>query len=38
MRGPKPKKKAASPTTQDEELDQEMGNLEAIHQQVEKKR
>jgi hypothetical protein len=32
------KRKAASPTPQDEELDQEINNLEAIHQQVEKRR
>jgi hypothetical protein len=32
------KRKAASPTPQDEELDQEINNLEAIHQQVEKSR
>jgi hypothetical protein len=32
------KRKAASPTPQDEELDQEIRNLEAIHQQVEKRR
>jgi hypothetical protein len=32
------KRKAASPTPQDEELDQEISNLEAIHQQVEKRR
>jgi hypothetical protein len=32
------KKKATSPTPQDEELDQEIRNLEAIHQQVEKRR
>jgi hypothetical protein len=32
------KKKAASPTPQDEELYQEISNLEAIHQQVEKRR
>jgi hypothetical protein len=31
-------RKAASPTPQDEELDQEISNLEAIHQQVEKRR
>jgi hypothetical protein len=30
--------KDASPTPQDEELDQEINNLEAIHQQVEKRR
>jgi hypothetical protein len=32
------KRKAASLTPQDEELDQEINNLEAIHQQVEKRR
>jgi hypothetical protein len=32
------KRKAASPTPQDEELDQEISNLEAICQQVEKRR
>jgi hypothetical protein len=32
------KRKAASPTPQDEELNQEINNLEAIHQQVEKRR
>jgi hypothetical protein len=32
------KSKAASPTPQDEELDQEINNLEAMHQQVEKRR
>ena len=32
------KRKAASPTPQDEELDQEISNLEAIHQQVEKRK
>jgi hypothetical protein len=32
------KRKAASPTPQVEELDQEINNLEAIHQQVEKRR
>jgi hypothetical protein len=32
------KRKAASPAPQDEELDQEISNLEAIHQQVEKRR
>jgi hypothetical protein len=32
------KRKATSPTQQDEELDQEISNLEAIHQQVEKRR
>jgi hypothetical protein len=37
-RCPKPKKEAASPTPQDEELDQEINNLEAIHQQVEDRR
>jgi hypothetical protein len=31
------KRKAASPTPQDEEWDQEISNLEAIHQQVEKR-
>jgi hypothetical protein len=31
-------RKAASPTPQDEELDQEISNLEAIHQQVEKRK
>jgi serine/threonine-protein kinase RIO1 len=31
------KRKDASPTPQDEELDQEISNLEAIHQQVEKR-
>jgi hypothetical protein len=30
------KRKAISPTPQEEELDQEIGDLEAIHQQVEK--
>jgi anion-transporting ArsA/GET3 family ATPase len=32
------KRKATSPTPQDEELDQAMSNLEAIHQQVEERR
>jgi hypothetical protein len=32
------KRKAASPSPQDEDLDQEISNLEAIHQQVEKRR
>jgi hypothetical protein len=32
------KRKVASPTPQDEELDQDISNLEAIHQQVEKRR
>jgi hypothetical protein len=32
------KSKAARPIPQDEELDQEITNLEAIHQQVEKRR
>jgi hypothetical protein len=32
------KRKAASPAPQDEELDQKISNLEAIHQQVEKSR
>jgi hypothetical protein len=32
------KTKATSPTPQDEELDQEISNLEVIHQQVEKRR
>jgi hypothetical protein len=32
------KRKASSPTSQDDELDQEISNLEAIHQQVEKRR
>ena len=32
------KRKATSPTPQDEELDQEINILEAIHQQVEKRR
>jgi hypothetical protein len=32
------KRKVASPTPQDEELDQEINNLEAIHQQVEERR
>jgi hypothetical protein len=32
------KRKAASPTLQDEELDQEISNLEVIHQQVEKRK
>ena len=31
-------RKAASPTPQDEELDQEISNLEAIQRQVEKRR
>jgi hypothetical protein len=35
-RASKPQRKAASPTPQDDELDQEIYNLEAIHQQVEK--
>ena len=30
------KRKATNPTPQDEELDQEISNLEAIHQQVKK--
>ena len=32
------KRKATSPTPQEEELDQEIRDLEAIHQQVQKKR
>jgi DNA repair exonuclease SbcCD ATPase subunit len=32
------KRKATSPTPQDEELDQEIRDLEAIHQQVQKKK
>jgi hypothetical protein len=32
------KRKASSPTPQDEELDQEISNLAAIHEQVEKRR
>jgi hypothetical protein len=32
------KRKAASPTPQEEELDQEIRDLEAIHQQVQKKK
>jgi hypothetical protein len=32
------KKKATSPTPQEEELDQEIRDLEAIHRQVQKKR
>jgi hypothetical protein len=32
------KRKATSPTPQEEELDQEVRDLEAIHQQVQKKR
>jgi hypothetical protein len=32
------KRKAISPTPQEEELDQEIRDLEAIHQQVERKR
>jgi hypothetical protein len=32
------KRKAISPTPQDEELDQEIKDLEAIHQQVERRR
>ena len=32
------KRKATSPTPQKEELDQEIRDLEAIHQQVQKKR
>jgi tRNA C32,U32 (ribose-2'-O)-methylase TrmJ len=31
-------RKAASPTPQDEELDQEISSLEAIHQQVDKRK
>jgi hypothetical protein len=34
----KQKRKAISPTPQEEELDQEIRDLEAIHQQVERKR
>jgi hypothetical protein len=33
-----PKRKATSPTPQEEELDQEIRDLEAIHQQVQKKK
>jgi hypothetical protein len=33
-----PKRKATSPTAQEEKLDQEIRDLEAIHQQVQKKR
>jgi hypothetical protein len=36
-RGLKPERKAISPTPQEEELDQEIRNLEAIHQQVERR-
>jgi hypothetical protein len=32
------KRKATSPTSQEEELDQEIRDLEAIHQQVQKKK
>jgi hypothetical protein len=32
------KRKATSPTPQDEQLDQKISNLEAIHQQVERRR
>jgi hypothetical protein len=32
------KRKATSPTPQEEELDQEIRDLEAIHQQVQKKK
>jgi hypothetical protein len=32
------KRKTASPTPQDEDLDQEISNLKDIHQQVEKRR
>jgi hypothetical protein len=32
------KRKATSPTPQEEELDQEIRDLEAIHQQIQKKR
>jgi hypothetical protein len=32
------KRKGTSPTPQEEELDQEIGDLEAIHQQVQRKR
>jgi hypothetical protein len=32
------KRKATSPTTQEEELDQEIRDMEAIHQQVQRKR
>jgi hypothetical protein len=32
------KRKATSPTPQEDELDQEIRDLEAIHQQVQKKR
>jgi hypothetical protein len=32
------KRKATSPTPQEEELDQEIKDLEAIHQQVQRKR
>jgi hypothetical protein len=35
---PTQKRKATSPTPQEEELDQEIRDLEAIHQQVERKR
>jgi hypothetical protein len=37
-RGPKPKRKATSPTLQEEELDQEIRNMEIIHQQVQRKK
>jgi chromosome segregation ATPase len=37
-RSQKPKKKATSPTLQEEELDQEIRDLEAIHQQVQRKK
>jgi hypothetical protein len=32
------KRKATSPTLQEEELDQEIKNLEVIHQQVQRKK
>jgi hypothetical protein len=38
LREARTKRKATSPTPQEEELDQEIRDLEAIHQQVERKR
>jgi hypothetical protein len=37
-RGQKPKEKATSPTLQEEQLDQEIRDLEVIHQQVQRKK
>jgi hypothetical protein len=38
LRGPKPEEEVSSPTLQEEELDQEIRNMEIIHQQVQRKK